>query len=244
MDDFGQPMVLGVDWSINGRSGKTFSPAFAIVQSTADIAAAQANLQQTSFRAGNETTDDSSSSGSPKGSTPAAPTSGNGGGNGTAGINTVSASHSGGGGGLSTGAIIGIAVGVGVAALLAAALGLFFFLRRRKSRSAALDQTRAEQEKLSGFPKGGGHGNASDAAMAPYHDGAAGGGAAGTRGLEDEDTPLDQPCVRSENGSRATTPHGVSRHLVEDGMTQDEIRRLEEEEAHLDNEIQRAGGRR
>ncbi|KAJ3475569.1 hypothetical protein NLG97_g9412 [Lecanicillium saksenae] len=40
------------------------------------------------------------------------------------------------------------------------------------------------------------------------------------------------------------TPQGVSRHLVEDGMTEDEIRRLEEEEAHLDSEIQRAGGGR
>lgn len=47
------------------------------------------------------------------------------------------------------------------------------------------------------------------------------------------------------SGSRSETPQGgVSHavaHLVEDGMTEDEIRRLEEEERQLDAEIARAG---
>lgn len=44
----------------------------------------------------------------------------------------------------------------------------------------------------------------------------------------------------------AGTSHGVSRsvaHLVEEGMTEDEIRRLEEEERQLDDAIQRRGTR-
>ncbi|KAJ6446099.1 hypothetical protein O9K51_00866 [Purpureocillium lavendulum] len=51
----------------------------------------------------------------------------------------------------------------------------------------------------------------------------------------------------TDTDARSTqTPQNVSRnvaHLVEDGMTEDEIRRLEEEERQLDAEIERAGRR-
>lgn len=201
---------------------------------------------------------------------PALPTSGSDRNGTSSNISPVGASHGGHKGGLGTGAIVGIAVGVVVAALLAAALCLFFFLRRRRRSKTAVaareEQTRAEQEKLSSFPKdgsggvGGGAASASDAAIAPYRDehnlaGTSSGNARG--GLDEHEehaVPLRQQQHRGlreeeeeERGSRAAeeTPHGgVSRHLVEDGMTAAEIRRLEEEEAHLDSEIQRAGGRR
>lgn len=57
--------------------------------------------------------------------------------------------------------------------------------------------------------------------------------------------PMATPGSRSS--SRALqTPEGVSRsvaHLVEEGMSAEEIRRLEEEERQLDDEIERAGRR-
>ncbi|KAJ6789009.1 hypothetical protein PWT90_09116 [Aphanocladium album] len=253
-NDFGRPMVLGVNWTVDGLMGYTYSAAFSIVQSPDKVAMAKQALASSGFRDGKE---GSSLDGSHGGT--AGPLQPNGSGsssnnNGTSNLPTVGSgsgsSHSGGGGGLSTGAIVGIAVGVGVAALLAAALGVFFFLRRRRrrrSRSAAAlgDQTHAaEQEKLSSFPKDG-HANASDPALTPYHDDNVGSRRAHTEDAAAAmDAPLEHPRAQEESDSRAATPQGVSRHLVEDGMTEDEIRRLEEEEAHLDSEIQRAGGRR
>ncbi|KAB5580943.1 hypothetical protein GE09DRAFT_457409 [Coniochaeta sp. 2T2.1] len=47
----------------------------------------------------------------------------------------------------------------------------------------------------------------------------------------------------SQTGVGRETPTAV-RHLVEDGMTEDEIRRLEEEERELDQAIEQAGGGR
>ena len=64
-------------------------------------------------------------------------------------------------------------------------------------------------------------------------DGASTGGGGGT------------PRMRAARfGSRSATPSGISgryAHLVEDGMTDDEIRRLEEEERALDEAIEQAG---
>ncbi|KAM0330015.1 hypothetical protein ACHAQA_004184 [Verticillium albo-atrum] len=73
-----------------------------------------------------------------------------------------------------------------------------------------------------------------------------------------EATPLAAPVPRSgsqqrqheptRSGARSATPQGVNSnvsHLIEDGMTEDEIRRLEDEERQLDAAIERHGqGRR
>ncbi|OAA82590.1 hypothetical protein LEL_02135 [Akanthomyces lecanii RCEF 1005] len=260
----GKPMIFSIDWTAgDSRQGNATSPAFSIVQTESEVAEAVEKLRKSSYA--NSTVvpakDDSVTTAVTSGTlftAPALPTNG-GNSSGASNVSTVGASHGGHKGGLNTGAVVGIAVGVVVAALLAAALCLFFFLRRRRNKTALAareDQTRAEQEKLSSFPKdgGGGGANASDAAIAPYRDEhiLAGTGSGNARGLDEHDehaVPLQQPHggLEGESGSRAAeqTPHGgVSRHLVEDGMTAAEIRRLEEEEAHLDSEIQRAGGRR
>lgn len=49
----------------------------------------------------------------------------------------------------------------------------------------------------------------------------------------------DRPVSRS--GARSGTPAGNVSHLIEDGMTEADIRRLEEEERALDDAIERAG---
>ena len=62
----------------------------------------------------------------------------------------------------------------------------------------------------------------------------------------DEDAAPASPASGRARDDGAGTPHGVSRsvaHLVEDGMTEDEIRRLEDEERQLDDAIQRRGQR-
>lgn len=57
--------------------------------------------------------------------------------------------------------------------------------------------------------------------------------------------PGSTPRARGDAlGRRSTTPSGISgryAHLVEEGMTDDEIRRLEEEERALDEAIEEAG---
>lgn len=67
---------------------------------------------------------------------------------------------------------------------------------------------------------------------APENEAAAGGGGVASQ----------QP--RAVGHARSTTPSGISgqyAHLVEEGMTDDEIRRLEEEERALDEAIEQAG---
>lgn len=268
----GNPLVVGINWTVHGGGleGITYTPAFAYINDQEDADSRRkigAAINESSYRWSREVRNDTAD----RGSTPSPlPTSGTDSNN----TNGTSSLLSGGrgdgattGGGLSTGAIVGIAVGVGVAALLAAALGIFFFLRRRRrleagggpsSLAARRDHTRAaEQEKLSAFPKDGGGssslagGNASDAAIAPYRDDATTPTTNRDRrrssAAREDVAPAPAPVDRDSRAGSLTTQqqqNGVSRHLVEDGMTADEIRRLEEEEAHLDNEIQRAGGRR
>ncbi|KAB5530472.1 hypothetical protein GE09DRAFT_1064332 [Coniochaeta sp. 2T2.1] len=105
----------------------------------------------------------------------------------------------------------------------------------------------------------------------PYSDDGAGGHAVGAGGMlqhssfRQEEMPLagcrerdahgsvgsrevaglgDGESLRgSQTGVGRETPTAV-RHLVEDGMTEDEIRRLEEEERELDQAIEQAGGGR
>ncbi|KAH0436797.1 hypothetical protein CcaCcLH18_04123 [Colletotrichum camelliae] len=62
---------------------------------------------------------------------------------------------------------------------------------------------------------------------------------------EEEHTPIASRSLENVNrdGARSSTPNVNSNvsHLIEDGMTEDEIRRLEEEERALDAAIEQAG---
>ncbi|OAA39227.1 hypothetical protein BBO_06651 [Beauveria brongniartii RCEF 3172] len=280
-DELNKAMVIGIHWTVDKQEGETLSKAFSITPNTGEEVSNDVwgKVLKSYYNISREESIPSGGSGSGghNGLTPPNNSSDdkNSTGNGISDIPTIggnsssSQTHNRGRGGLGTGAIAGIAVGV--AALLAAALGIIFFLRRRRGRgtpsTTALHHTHAaEQEKLSSFAKGGvagGGASASDAAIAPYrddnstltnsHDRRRSSAATGRVVVAPgEDVARDQQpsppktttAAAAESRHSRTTGNGVSRHLVEEGMTAEEIRRLEEEEAQLDDEIQRANGRR
>ncbi|KAM3513076.1 hypothetical protein MY11210_003278 [Beauveria gryllotalpidicola] len=282
--DLNKVMVIGIVWDFDKQEGETLSSAFSITPNNDEQVRENVwdKINKSYYNVSRVEITHSGGSGGPNGFPPHNSSSsddnnndsnGNGisdmpttGGNSSSSSSSSSHNHNR-GGGLGTGAIAGIAVGVGVAALLAAALGIFFFLRRRRRGTPSTTALHAaEQEKLSSFPKGGAAGggdtSASDAAaaIAPYrddnstlansHDRRRSSAATGAAVAPGEDVAArDQQQQPSPPKTAAESRHsrmgnGVSRHLVEDGMTAEEIRRLEEEEAQLDDEIQRAGGGR
>ena len=175
-------------------------------------------------------------------------------------------------GGLSKGAIAGIAVAA-VLIGLALLAGLIFCLvrRRRRDRLAARDGIVAGGGGVYGShtpdviaQKEAGAG-VEVSPHSPYSDDGDA-AAAGGRGVvhqapaRHEEMPLAGYTDRGGVGSREVadgeslsgsgrltpgraTPTAV-RHLVEEGMTEDQIRRLEEEERELDQAIEEAGDRR
>lgn len=221
----------------------------------------------------------------------------------------TSESASNNGGGLALGAIIGIAVGCGIAGLLVI-LGLVWYLLRRRKQKKALhpgdstygtgsrgEELMAEKEASAdvdvtphspysddGAPGGSGAGPNSaaavheDAAAAAVVAGAAGAMAApnlshlqdpprsftpysdrpsvgGTAATAAGTPSLRAPSLAQTDEARVSvpspipgraTPRGLTTpyaHLVEEGMTEDEIRRLEDEERQLDAAIEQAGRR-
>lgn len=164
---------------------------------------------------------------------------------------TDSASDSsGGGGGLSTGAKAGIAVGAVIGGLLIIGALAFFLLRRRR-RSKQLGEDYTSQQAYTVDKET--HGRATDSPNSPYSDENQVQPVALQNISHDHEeqtargTPTPNNLPRTSTGSRnAPTPQGMSSnvaHLVEDGMTAEEIRRLEEEERELDDEIERAARR-
>lgn len=171
------------------------------------------------------------------------------------------------GGGLSTGAIAGIAVACGVVGLALIGLGIWFCLRRRRSSDKVRDvnygsdagnNVMMAEKDMPGITESSPHSTYADdggrlhdrhpvampheqAGFVPYSDGAP---AAGALQRSQSDLPLQSEASNSRN--RSPSPAVTSRyaHLVEEGMTEDEIRRLEEEERQLDAAIQEAGERR
>lgn len=160
----------------------------------------------------------------------------------------------GGGGGLATGAIAGIAVGAIIGAIIIGAMIWFFLRKRRQNKKLAGGYTATDSGNAYIVDKET-HGRTTDSPNSPYSD------ENGTHNIPIESTrdepaiaPVERGLPRTSTGgsqggrsaSRAETPQGVSTnvaHLVEDGMTADEIRRLEEEERQLDDEIERAARR-
>ncbi|KAH7170853.1 hypothetical protein EDB81DRAFT_181711 [Dactylonectria macrodidyma] len=159
----------------------------------------------------------------------------------------------GGGGGLGTGAIAGIAVGAVIGVLLIGALAWFFLRKRRQNKKHANGYTATDSGNAYMVDKET-HGRTADSPNSPYSD------ENGVQHIPADNATRDDPASTeralprtSTSGSQggrsasgAQTPQGVSTnvaHLVEDGMTADEIRRLEEEERQLDDEIERAARR-
>lgn len=164
-----------------------------------------------------------------------------------------------GGGGLSTGTIAGIAVGASVGLILVIALLIWFFILRprRKRRMAENTANSSSEEVHRATPALIADKEISrmdDSPHEPYSDEIRPAAMAGSAPRHSQHAGADATYApyqhTAPSGSRqdltrsgANTPQGVPRsvaHLVEDGMTEDEIRRLEEEERQLDDAIERA----
>ncbi|KAI1817775.1 hypothetical protein GGS20DRAFT_454827 [Poronia punctata] len=258
LEDFMKPLYLELQWQRNsgGTYGTSTTRLFAVVDNQADVGAAIASLnaavmsdsssalsapsrpealpskgttsstQSTAATTTTTTTGKAAPTKNPSGG----PGSGGGGAAPSPGVDseepaTAEKSSS---GGLSKNSIIGIAVGVGGGGLLIAGLlAWFFFIRRRRNsndKNVPSQQHQHQHQELQSY--------ASDKDMpvvvssAPYSDRAS--------------TPPTPGHYPSPTDSRPTvkTPYA---HLVEEGMTPDEIRRLEEEERQLDAAIENAG---
>ncbi|KAI2472780.1 hypothetical protein F4781DRAFT_428196 [Annulohypoxylon bovei var. microspora] len=166
---------------------------------------------------------------------------------------SLTGASSSGSGGMSPGAIAGVAVGCAVVVLLIVGFIVWFFcFRRRRSREqvrgesdfAASSGTRAmvlDKEATgspqSAYPDDGGRLRDPDA-YAPFEGSRAPPppGAAFTT-----NSTTDVASIGQASTTRANTPPPYQSryaHLIEEGMTEDEIRRLEEEERHLDAAIE------
>ncbi|CAH0016175.1 unnamed protein product [Clonostachys rhizophaga] len=217
-------LALDMYWQSKGKSliGHSYSPYFGILANAESFRAS--NLQNTIATYGtNKDGRDADVT------TVAIPSSSS--------SNTASDGHSnpssGGGGGLSTGAIVGIAIG-GAAGLAIIALVAWFLLRRRKSKSQIVDTHGASNAYIADKD------STAQSPQSPYADDVMHNPRADSSSLHNAHAD-NVPGPR--DGSGTATPSGLSRnvaHLVEEGMTADDIARLEEEERQLDDEIERA----
>ncbi|SCV31929.1 uncharacterized protein FFB14_03770 [Fusarium fujikuroi] len=243
---YGKEMYIQIDWKKDGASGYTKTELFTVTNTDNTTEISELNDQLKKDQSQQETLESTTSSSSsatatlsPSSTAGAEESSGGGGG--------------GGGGGLSTGATAGIAVGAVIGGLLIIGALVWFFLRRRRRSKKAGDEYVTQQTYAVDKET---HGRAADSPNSPYSDEnhmqpVALGSLDRDRGVAPTPPPGGVP--RSSIGSHdraahsgAQTPQGMSSnvaHLVEDGMTVDEIRRLEEEERQLDDEIERAARR-
>ncbi|KAH6961014.1 hypothetical protein DER45DRAFT_182714 [Fusarium avenaceum] len=246
---YGKDMFIQIDWEKDGATGYTKTELFTVTNSTDDKKLNELNNNLENDQREQEPLETTTSPGTDSTSSPSSLPSSS---SEADGSSNDSSSNGGGGGGLSTGATAGIAVGAVLGALLIGALAWFFLRRRRRNQRAGDDyvtqQTYAVDKET--------HNRAADSPNSPYSDenhmqpvflGNL------DRDRDAAPTPPPAGVPRSSfgshdrgNNSGAQTPQGMSRnvaHLVEDGMTADEIRRLEEEERQLDDEIERAARR-
>ncbi|EXL50006.1 hypothetical protein FOCG_10126 [Fusarium oxysporum f. sp. radicis-lycopersici 26381] len=241
---YGKEMYIQIDWKKDGASGYTKTELFTVTNTDNTTEITELNNQLKRDQSQQETLESTTSSSSSATAT-LSPSS-------TSGAEE-SSGGGGGGGGLSTGATAGIAVGAVIGGLLLIGALAWFFLRRRRRSKQAGDEYVTQQTYAVDKET---HGRATDSPNSPYSDEnhmqpVALGSLDRDRGVAPTPPPGGVP--RSSIGSHdraahsgAQTPQGMSSnvaHLVEDGMTVDEIRRLEEEERQLDDEIERAARR-
>ncbi|TVY69268.1 hypothetical protein Focb16_v001162 [Fusarium oxysporum f. sp. cubense] len=242
---YGKEMYIQIDWKKDGASGYTKTELFTVTNTDNTTEITELNDQLKKDQSQQETLESTTSSSSSATAT-LSPSS-------TSGAEESSGGGGGGGGGLSTGATAGIAVGAVIGGLLIIGALAWFFLRRRRRSKQAGDEYVTQQTYAVDKET---HGRATDSPNSPYSDEnhmqpVALGSLDRDRGVAPTPPPGGVP--RSSIGSHdraahsgAQTPQGMSSnvaHLVEDGMTVDEIRRLEEEERQLDDEIERAARR-
>ncbi|KAH6998144.1 hypothetical protein BKA56DRAFT_664765 [Ilyonectria sp. MPI-CAGE-AT-0026] len=247
-------LIMNFDVDAENLTGNSSSEFFAVVDTSAAKTEASAVVSSanaetpTAEVVSSATATASNKTGGNTGSTDTESTT-------SASTTNNSKSPKGGGGGLATGAIAGIAVGAIIGAIIIGAMIWFFLRKRRQNKKLAGGYTATDSGNAYIVDKET-HGRTTDSPNSPYSD------ENGTHNIAIESTARDEPDIapverglpRTSTGgsqggrsaSGAQTPQGVSTnvaHLVEDGMTADEIRRLEEEERQLDDEIERAARR-
>lgn len=254
------PMAIRVDWETDDYTGYAQSGVFAVLPQSEGSTTEITDLNEILNNLDSSVVDGTASAGlstsTASASLGAHPSATD---NGAGPVETTEVSDSdadsgGGSGGLSTGAIAGIAVGAGVVVIAAIVALVWFCIRRRRQNRlragyAPQETTNTLMAEKEANQTVGGAGD--DSPRSPYSDD----GhiqqvpplesVAARHGEQTAYTPYDDPPA-ARDASPDADQQGVSRsvaHLVEDGMTADEIRRLEEEERQLDAEIERAGRR-
>ncbi|RGP74339.1 hypothetical protein FLONG3_6118 [Fusarium longipes] len=237
-DFYGDTMQVMVDWTKDGLSGTTKTKLFTATDADdTEVAQLRKKLEEDQKQQGPaETTNPPSSTSG------AIDATGSG--------EPEDSSSSSGGGGLSTGATAGIAVGAVIGGLLLIGALVWFLLRRRRRNKQPSDEYTIQQTYAVDKET---HGRSSDSPNSPYSDEnhmqpIAIGNVDRDRGVAPTPPPGRSSLASHDRGANSgvQTPQGMSSnvaHLVEDGMTADEIRRLEEEERQLDDEIERAARR-
>ncbi|PHH80091.1 hypothetical protein CDD80_2933 [Ophiocordyceps camponoti-rufipedis] len=144
---------------------------------------------------------------------------------------------------ISTAAIAGIVVGTILALFIGASILIWLLLRRRRRsererKTACALENKKSRSSVDGKdvgPPPPSHDAEDVAREAPPGQ---------TGGYDNGRLSPEAPEVADfEDERQHIPPSGVAHHLVEEGMTEAEIRRLEEEERQLDAEIARAGHR-
>lgn len=144
---------------------------------------------------------------------------------------------------ISTAAVAGIVVGTILALLIGASILTWMLLRRRRRSERERKTVYALQNKRS---KSSVDGKDLGPPPSTHHAGdVAREATPGQTGGYDNGglSPVASDVVDFEDRSQHIPSSGVAHHLVEEGMTEAEIRRLEEEERQLDAEIALAGHR-
>ncbi|KAF4345598.1 hypothetical protein FBEOM_449 [Fusarium beomiforme] len=240
-DYYGKDMYIQIDWKKEGAAGYTKTELFTVTNITEKTEIDHLNAQLQKDDSQQDALEATiSPSPSPSSTSTSSPSS-------------SAESEKTSGGGLSTGATAGIAVGAVIGGLLIVGALVWFFLRRRRRGKQTGDEYVTQQTYAVDKET---HGRATDSPNSPYSDEnhmqpVALGSLDHDRGAAPTPPPGGVP--RSSIGSHdraghsgVQTPQGMTSnvaHLVEDGMTADEIRRLEEEERQLDDEIERAARR-
>ncbi|KAF4952073.1 hypothetical protein FSARC_12738 [Fusarium sarcochroum] len=238
---YGDDMFIRIDWQTEWASGYTKTPLFTVTESSSERVVEDL---------GDQLDKDDRDEGPLESIIPeVSSTSSDAQATSSSGIEDSDSSSGGGGGGLSTGAKAGIAVGAVIGGLLIFGALAFFLLRRRRRNKKPGDEYITQQTYAVDKET---HGRATDSPNSPYSDENHMQPVAIDNIDRDRGAPATPPPGRSSIGSHgrgsngAQTPQGMNTnvaHLVEDGMTADEIRRLEEEERQLDDEIERAARR-
>ncbi|KAL0936496.1 uncharacterized protein CTRU02_208711 [Colletotrichum truncatum] len=267
----GKDMRIVFTWNLDDRSGFTSSGLFTITDSEIESAEWNQTINKIGSKPNESSDIDMNSAGGPSspgdaiststGATSTGPTVGA-----TGAVSIPASGSASRNGGLGTPAIVGIVIGVLLGVAIFGGL-IWFFLRRRRRAAHSPDGTYdSGNSPLEYIGDKETHARVTESPHSPYSDDGQQqrhlnihgqemdlpvSTASPTEGhafvsyAEQDHTPNASRSVENldRDGPRSSNPNLNSNvsHLIEDGMTEDEIRRLEEEERALDAAIEQAG---